>query len=137
MLRVLFPLFHLFWRLLDFLCPKRPDYWAFSTHHLHTDRFIENQRAMFELVKGDPGIRKIVFYRGKTPDLQIEDAVRYDVIRHGSLRGFLLLAHCKIVFLTHSISMDYSLRWEGRRFSILKLALHNRIVVNLWHGIPL
>lgn len=137
MMRLLFPLFHPLWRLVDFMIPKRADHWAFATHHLHTNRFIENQRAMFEAVKRDPAIRKIVFYRGQTPDLQIEDAVRYEVVRHGSLRGLLLLARCKVVFLTHSVSMDYSLRWEGGRFSILKLAMGARLVVNLWHGIPL
>ncbi len=33
--------------------------------------------------------------------------------------------------------MDFSLRWGGRAFSILKLAMAPRVVVNLWHGIPL
>ena len=137
MTRLFFFLIHPLWRLIDRMTPKRADCWAFSTHHLHTGRFIENQRAMFELVKRDPGIHKIVFYRGKTPDLQIQDAIRYRVLRHGTLRGLLWLARCKVVFLTHSVSMDYSLRWRNGRFSILKLAMRNRVVVNLWHGIPL
>jgi CDP-glycerol glycerophosphotransferase len=137
MARFLFFLLHPLWRLIDRMTQKRADCWAFSTHHLHTGRFIENQRAMFELVKRDPGIHKIVFYRGKPPDLRIEDAIRYTVLRHGTLRGLIWLARCKVVFLTHSISMDYSLRWGNGRFSILKLAMHKRIVVNLWHGIPL
>lgn len=137
MARFIFLLLHPLWRIIDRMTPKRADCWAFSTHHLHTGRFIENQRAMFELVKQDPGIHKIVFYRGETPDLRIEDATRYRVLRHGTLRGLLWLARCKVVFLTHSVSMDYSLRWGNGRFSILKLAMSNRIVINLWHGIPL
>ena len=48
-----FPVFHLFWRLCDRMVPKRADCWAFATHHLHSDRFIENQRAVFEQVKAD------------------------------------------------------------------------------------
>jgi len=135
--RLLFHLLHPLWRLADLLSPKRADHWAFATHHLHTDRFIENQRALFEHVKAKPDIRKIVFYRGEIPDFQIEDAVNYDIVRHGTLRGLFLLARCKVIFLTHSVSMDYSLRWGGKRFSILKLAMSNRVVVNLWHGIPL
>ncbi|MGB3424340.1 MAG: CDP-glycerol glycerophosphotransferase family protein [Castellaniella sp.] len=137
MARFIFLLLHPLWQLIDRMTPKRADCWAFSTHHLHTGRFIENQRAMFELVKRDPGIHKIVFYRGEPPDLRIEDAIRYRVLRHGTLRGLLWLARCKVVFLTHSVSMDYSLRWPGGRFSILKLSMRHRIVVNLWHGIPL
>lgn len=135
--RLLFRLFHPLWQLADLLTPKRPDYWAFTTHHLHTDRFIENQRALFEHIKAEPDIRKIVFYRGTPTDFQIENAVNYEIVRHGTLRGLYLLARCKVVFLTHSISMDYSLRWEGKRFSVLRLAMNNRVVVNLWHGIPL
>ena len=134
---LLFSILHPLWRLVDLLTPKRPDYWAFATHHLHTDRFIENQRALFEHVKADPTLHKVVFYRGPPPDLRIEGAVNWEAVRHGSLRGFCLLARCKVVFLTHSIAMDYSLRWNGGRFSVLKLALKRRCVVNLWHGIPL
>lgn len=134
---LLFHLLHPLWRLADWLTPKRNYLWAFTTHHLHTDRFIENQRALFELVKTDPAIRKIIFYRGRPPELRIEGAVNYEIVRHGSLKGLCLLAQCKVVFLTHSISMDYSLRWDNGRFNILKLALRSRVVVNLWHGIPL
>lgn len=125
------------WQLYDALTPKRGDHWAFATHHLHTGRFIENQRAMFESVKADPAIRKIIFYRGQAEDFQIEDAVNYEIVEHGTLRGLRLLALCKVVFLTHSISMDFSLRWGVKSFTVLKLALQQRVVVNLWHGIPL
>lgn len=132
-----FRLLHPLWRVYDTLLPKRSDHWAFATHHLHTGRFIENQRAMFECVKADPAIRKIIFYRGQCEDFQIEDAVNYEIVEHGTLRGLGLLARCKVVFLTHSISMDFSLRWGAKAFAILKLSLRHRVVVNLWHGIPL
>lgn len=135
--QLLFHALHPFWRLLDRLIPKHPFYWAFSTHHLHTDRFIENQRALFEHLKQDPAIRKFIFYRGPTPDLNIEDARNFEIVRHGSLKGLFFLLRCKVVFLTHSISMDYSFRWENGKFSIFKLNLKARVVVNLWHGIPL
>lgn len=132
-----FRLLHPLWRLYDALVPKRADHWAFATHHLHTGRFIENQRAMFEHIKADPSIRKIVFYRGQREDFQIEDAVNYEIVEHGTLRSLHLLARCQVVFLTHSISMDFSLRWGAKAFAVLKLTLRRRVVVNLWHGIPL
>lgn len=134
---VIFRFLHPFWRLYDAVAPKRADHWAFSTHPLHTGRFIENQRAMFECVKADPAIRKIIFYRGQLEDPQIEDAVNYEIVQHGTLRGLLLLGSCKVVFLAHSISMDFSLRWGAKAFAVLKLSLRQRVVVNLWHGIPL
>lgn len=135
--KVLFHLLHPLWQIVDFLTPKRADHWAFATHHLHAERFIENQRAVFEHLKADHTVRKIIFYRGTPPDFQICGAINYEVVRHGSLRGFFLLVRCKVVFLTHSVSMDYSLRRQGGRFSVLKLSMRNRVVVNLWHGIPL
>lgn len=132
-----FKLLHPLWRLLDWLMPKRPDYWAFCTHHLHTGRFVENQRALFEQVKADPTIRKLVFYRGQPDDWQVEGAVNYQAVQHGTFKAFWLLARCKVVLLTHSISMDFSLRWSGGRFAVLKLNTSKRVVVNLWHGIAL
>lgn len=135
--KALFALFHPFWRLYDLIISKRNSHWAFTTHHLHSDRFIENQRAMFEHVKTDPTIRKIVFYRGAGGDFNIENAVNFELVRHGTLRGLMLLARCKVIFLTHSVAMDYSLRWGGGGFSVLKLALSKRIVINLWHSISL
>ena len=135
--KLLFAVLHPCWLLVDALLPKRADYWAFSTHHIHTGRFIENQRALFEHIKREHGIKKVVFYRGVLSDFQMEDAVNYEVVEHGSWRGLWLLARCKVVFLTHSISMDFSLRWGGRAFSVLKLVQSQRIVVNLWHGTPI
>lgn len=132
-----FKLLHPLWRLMDWLVPKRADYWAFCTHHLHTGRFVENQRALFEQVKAEPTIRKLVFYRGQSDDWQIEGAVNYQAVQHGTFKAFWLLARCKVVLLTHSISMDFSLRWAGGRFAVLKLNTSQRVVVNLWHGIAL
>lgn len=134
---LVFALFNPFWRLFDWLLPKRADYWAFSTHHLHTGRFIENQRALFEQVKTDASIRKLVFYRGEPDDWKIEGAVNYQAVEHGTWRAFWLLARCKVLLLTHSISMDFSLRWPDGRFAVLKLNCKKRIVVNLWHGVAL
>lgn len=125
------------WVIYDFLVAKRADYWAFSTHHLHAGRFIENQRAVFECIKDREEIKKIIFYRGALEDFQIENAINYELVEHGTWRGMWLLARCKVVFLTHSISMDFSLRWGGREFSILPILMKRRAVVNLWHAISL
>jgi len=135
--KILFFFLHPLWRLYDALVPKRDNYWAFATHHIHTGRFIENQRALFERIKCEQGIRKIIFYRGEPSDFQLEDAFNYEIVKHGSWRGYWLLAQCRVVFLTHSIAMDFSLRWGGRAFSVLKLDQSNRTIVNLWHGIPI
>lgn len=135
--RPLFHLLHPLWRLADALVPKRADHWAFATHHLHGDRFVENQRALFEHVKGDPAIRKLIFHRGSPAGIAIEGAVNHEFVEHGSWRALLLLLRCRVVLVTHSIAMDFALRWGGGTFAVVKLSLRRRVVVNLWHGIPL
>lgn len=132
-----FYFFYPLWRLLDRFLIKHNHHWAFTTHHIHSTRFVENQRAMFEYVKDMPAIKKIIFYRGGEPDFEVENGVNYEIVRYGSLRSFYLLSRCKVVFLGHSVSMDFSLRWGERNFKVVKLDLRNRLVINLWHGIPL
>lgn len=134
---LIFKLLSPFWRLLDWLLPKKSHIWAFSTHHLHAGRFIENQRAVFEYVKADPNIRKLVFYRGQPEDWKIEGAVNYQAVKHGSVRALWLLARCQVILLTHSIAMDFSLRWNDGRFAVLPLSQRRRVIVNLWHGVAL
>jgi len=130
---IFFPL----WRLLDFFIPKRDDYWAFPVHHIKSELFIENPRAIFEQVKGDQRIRKIIFSRAPTSDFQIDAACNTEVVYLQSLKGLWRLLQCRVIFVTNSVSMEYSWRWEKKLFSVLKIRLKNRIFVNLSHGISL
>ena len=130
---VLFPL----WRLGDWLLPKRPDCWAFFGHPLKRAQFVENSRALFEHVKGDPRIRKWVFVEGGAAALQLEGAVNTRVFELQSLAGLIALARCGVFLLTNSVSLDLSWRWQGSRFAVPRPALRRRVVVNLWHGIAL
>lgn len=134
-IKAIFIFFQPLWYLYDWITPKRKNWWAFSTHHLHGNRFIENQRALFEHIKEDPSIHKVIFHRGNKEDLQIHHAANYETVNHGTIRALILLARCKVLFVTHSIAMDYSFRWKNKDFSILKISQKNRIVVNLWHSI--
>lgn len=125
------------WRLLDYLVPKDKQYWAFATHHLRATKFIENQRAIFEHIKSKPEIKKFIFYRDSKHEIDIQDAVNYEIIKQGTFRAYTLLFKCKVVFITHSLAMDYSIRFGKRDFEVLKFRLDNRIIVNLWHGISM
>lgn len=125
------------WRILDFVIPKNRSYWAFPVHHIKLDQFIENPRAVFENVKSDPGIRKIIFARSKEKHYSIENSSNTDVVDLYSIKGLWLLSRCKVIFVGHSLSMDYSLRWTNNSFSLVKPKMRGRTVVNLWHGIPL
>lgn len=124
-------------RIFDFFISKNNNYWAFFVHHIKSNQFIENQRAMFEEVKKDEKIKKIIFTRDDFKDFNLEECTNTTIIKIHSLKGLYLLSQCKVIFLTHSISMDLSIRYGNKLFSIIKPNLSNRIVVNLWHGIPL
>jgi CDP-glycerol glycerophosphotransferase (TagB/SpsB family) len=124
-------------RLFDYFIPKSKNNWAFSVHHIKSNQFIENQRAMFEEVKKDENINKIIFTRDDTKDFHLEDFTNTTIVKLHSLKGLYLFSTCKVIFLTHSISMDFSIRYGKKLFSIVKPRLSNRVIVNLWHGIPL
>ncbi|MEP1305329.1 MAG: CDP-glycerol glycerophosphotransferase family protein [Balneola sp.] len=123
--------------IFDKVIPKKKNYWGFSTHHIKSDQFVENARALFEEVKKDASFKKIIFSREGVYDFEIDGAVNYEVLSLKSLKGVIALMKCQVLFVTHSISMDYSFRFGNSDFSVNKLNLSNRHVINLWHGIPL
>lgn len=123
--------------LTDKVIPKNKKYWGFSVHHIKSDQFIENSRAIFETVKHDKEIKKIIFSRGVKSDFNIDEAVNFEVVDIKSLRGIFLLLKCKVLFVTNSISMDYSVRYGLNKFVILRLNFNKRFVINLWHGISI
>ena len=123
-------------QIIDFLIPKNNNYWGFSVHHIKSNQFIENARAVFEEVKTDNKIKKIIFTRDNTVDFNIEGAVNFQIINIKSLKGLMTILRCKVLFVTHSLSMDYSLRFGNSKFVVVKYNMTKRLVVNLWHGIP-
>lgn len=125
------------WWLYDRILPKRMDHWAFFVHPLKTDQFVENARAVFEQVKDDPALCKVIFTRGPATELRLEGARNLRVVDLQSLQGFAVLARCGVLLLTNSIALDISWRWADGGFAVLRPSLARRVVVNLWHGIPL
>ncbi len=67
----------------DRLSPKHADWWAFPACAF-TQNFSGNERAIFEHVKNDPSIHKVVLTRGK--DVEV-DGVNVDVVPLESRRG--------------------------------------------------
>jgi len=125
------------WWLYDRLLPKRADHWAFFVHPLKTDQFVENSRAVFEAVKDDPALCKVLFTRGEVARLRLEGGRNVRVVELQSLQGLALLARCGVFLLTNAITFDLSWRWGTHGFAVLRPSLGRRIIVNLWHGIPL
>ncbi len=125
------------WRICDFIVPKNNNYWGFPVHHIKSDQFIENTRAVFEEIKEDEKIIKVLFTRTDIKDFYVENAVNFIIVKMNSLKGLWLLTRCKVIFLQNAIAMDYSLRWGSKLFSIIKLNLRKRLLIHLGHGIPL
>jgi len=125
------------WRLIDRCVGKNPQRWGFFVHHLKSDQFVENARAVFEAVKADPDLEKIVFTRGVPVTFTLDGAVNTHIVDLQSLTGLFALWRCKVLLVTHSVSMDLSMRWPVRLFSVVRPALKPRTIINLWHGIPL
>ncbi len=125
------------WWLYDRLTAKRANHWAFFVHPLKPSQLVENSRAMFEAVKGDRRIHKRVFTRDLAVDLRLDDACNTEVVDVQSLRGLAELARCGAYLLTNAVALDMSWRWTDGSFSVVRPSLTRRVLVNLWHGIPL
>ena len=44
---------------------------------------------------------------------------------------------CKVIFVTHSIAMDFSIRFGKKQFILLKVNAKKHTIINLWHGISI
>jgi CDP-glycerol glycerophosphotransferase (TagB/SpsB family) len=107
----------------DRATPKYDHWWAFPVcAYDHT--FAGNERAVFEEVKADPSIKKIILTRSKRIEVDGENVV---VVPLRSPEGQYHLLRAKQVFVKHGprINTGYP----------LSAGLHN--FINLWHGIPL
>ena len=103
--------------------PKNDNWWVFPVcAYNHT--LGGNERAVFESVRHDPSIRKIILTRSRHIDLDGDNVV---VVPLRSAQGQQYLLQSKVVFVKHSPTLNalYPLRADLRHF------------VNLWHGIPL
>jgi lipopolysaccharide biosynthesis protein/CDP-glycerol glycerophosphotransferase (TagB/SpsB family) len=102
---------------------KNDNWWVFPVcGYNHT--LGGNERAIFEHVKNDGSIKKIILTRSRHVALDGENVV---IVPLRSVRGQQYLLQSKFVFIKHApkVNVPYPLRSDLRHF------------VNLWHGIPL
>lgn len=106
----------------DRLTPKFPNWWAFPVCAF-TGVFSGNERALFEEVKDDPRIRKIVLTRDRSVEV---GGVNVEVMPLESPQGQHRLMRAANIFIKHSPTRNLVYPVAGE--------LHN--IINLWHGIP-
>lgn len=123
--RLRFMAFWLFERILQ----PRNNYWAFCTWHGSYPHTMDNPRGVFEEVKNDPGIVKVIL-RKKSHDasLAVIEGINVVSVNVESLRGAYYLARCRFVLIGYGLAGLCS-------YSHL-IRTHHRII-QLWHGIPL
>lgn len=106
----------------DKATPKYSHWWVFPVCAF-TGVFSGNERALFEEVKNDPTIKKIILTRDKPVTI---DGVDVEVASLQSPQGQYYLLRAGNLFIKHSAERNlvYPVASE----------LHN--LINLWHGIP-
>lgn len=107
----------------DRTAPKYEHWWAFPVcAYDHT--FAGNERAVFEEVRDDPSIKKIVLTRSRRIVVAGENVV---IVPIESPEGQFYLTRSRFVFVKHTLSGNVP--WPVSPMT------HDAI--NLWHGIPL
>jgi CDP-glycerol glycerophosphotransferase (TagB/SpsB family) len=106
----------------DRASPKHATWWAFPVCAF-TGVFSGNERAVFECVKNDPLIRKIILTRGKPVEAE---GTNVEILPLESPLGQHRLMRASNIFIKHSPTRNLVFPVAGE--------LHN--IINLWHGIP-
>ena len=110
---------------LELIISKNRNYWCFCTWkgYWHT---MDNPRAIFEVVKNNPDITKIILQKDKGADLT--SGVNVKFIEAESFKGVYYTACSKVILLGYSLSGLSS-------YGSLLTTRHS--IIQLWHGIPL
>lgn len=103
--------------------PKHDDWWAFPVCAF-TGVFSGNERAVYEQIREDDNIRKIILTRGQPVALKGQNLI---VVPLESPEGQYYLLRAKVVFIKHTPTRNLVYPLSGE--------LHH--LINLWHGIPL
>ena len=107
----------------DTASPTFDHWWAFPVCAF-TQQFTGNERAVFEAVKDDPSIKKIVLTRKRYVRVDGENVV---VLPLRSREGQYHLMRARQIFIKHSPTRNIGFPVSPEQ--------HN--IINLWHGVPL
>lgn len=101
---------------------KQENWWAFPVC-AYDHSLSGNDRAVFEAVRNDPAIRKIVLTRSRDVVLEGENV---EILPLMSREGQEAVLQSRVIFIKHSprINVEYPLSAERHLF------------IGLWHGIP-
>ncbi len=115
-------------KLIDIIYPKKKTYWIFPVYFIGEGNFSDNMLAVFEEVKNNERIKKIILTRNKKIDVEGKNTV---ILPMNSYKAIWFLLQAKVIFVQHSLWLDL----KEIKFKFYHPA--KRIIVNLWHGIPI
>ena len=111
---------------MDYFIPKKQDYWVFPVYFLGEGKFTDNILSIFNQVKNDSNIKKIILRREKNIRINGENVI---VVKINSLQSIYYLMRSGVIILQHSLAYEF-------RDSLLRIKFYNkRKIINLWHGI--
>lgn len=114
----------------DIFVPKSKNIWVFPVH-FYLKTFSDNIRAVYEEVKDDNDIIKVILTRDKPIDF-FNPGKNTVILPMKSWKAYWYLLKCKVIFIQHSLRHDfYPLQYKDN----LTLSIKKRKLVNLWHGI--
>jgi CDP-glycerol glycerophosphotransferase (TagB/SpsB family) len=115
--------------ILEQLLPKQKDLWCFCTWNGPYAHTMDNPRAVFEEIKNDTRIIKVILRRaGQRANTTYIDGVNVICVDIESLAGAYYVARCKVIILGYALK---GLCTYGG------LITKRHVIVQLWHGIPL
>jgi CDP-glycerol glycerophosphotransferase (TagB/SpsB family) len=118
---------YFFFMISERLLPTKDNYWLFCTwdSYYHT---LDNPRAIFEAVKNDSSIIKIVFQKKSGQPFKQDEGTNVRFVNAESLLGAYFLARSRVILLGYGLAgcCSYAKRLTTKHF-----------IVQLWHGIPL
>lgn len=116
-------------RLMEVVVPIKANRWCFATWpgaYAHT---LDNPRAVFEEVRDNPEIEKVILRRaGQVDGTARVEGVNVKVVEVESLVGAYMVASCGCLLTGYALS--------GLASYSRYLKPHHKII-QLWHGIPL
>ena len=113
-------------RLADRVVPKNRRLWVFANGR--DAGWGSNLRAVYDGAQDESGIETVVVNMGATDTTRIRAIYGPEarILRADSLEGLWALLRSGVAFVTHGMS-DFC--WP--------VLAHRRVVINLWHGVPI
>jgi CDP-glycerol glycerophosphotransferase len=128
LLKLLFKPLNIVLVFIDWVIPKRNDYWIFPTYFIGQGNFCDSTLAIYEKVKFENHIKKIILTKSTKVDVQGDNVI---VIPMNSIRAVWYIFRSNIIFVQHSIWLDLSNSKYQINYPF------SRHIINLWHGIAI